>query len=563
MRTSGVADRQAGTGSSRPDSRSQGAPRDVARRVFDAVGGQSSTGTAILRAAIALVLVAAVLLRFVTRSQMWLDEALTVDIARRPLAQLPGLLRHDGAPPLFYVLLHYWMKLFGQGNLGARSLSGVIGVVNLPMMWLAGYRIGARWWAAPSEDPGDQAERDHRGRVVAWAATLLLAVSPFAVYYDTEARMYGLVILLGTVAVVAFTSVLRRPGPWPAVGLGLVVAALLYSHYWSLYACLVVGAGTLWRAVRGPRRRSAAYALGGLVLGGLAFVPWLPTFLFQVRHTGTPWAAPSGFTAIVFTITQFAGGNSVPGRALALVFFFLVVLALGGAALDDRRVVLDLRTRPGVRALFLVVFLTLLCAVVAGRISGSTFDVRYTSLVVAPALIVVAYGLTTLADPRVRNGLIALAVVLGLAAAAPNAVASRTEAGTVGAAILAGARQGDVIAYCPDQLGPAVSRMIGGRFTELTFPRATRPEIVDWVDYLRVVRAARPSTFAARIEALAGAHTIYYVWAPSYVGFGTDCQVIADAFAAHRTQQVLVNDVGSGAPFEVFEGETLDRYAAR
>src|ERR1019366_3546478 len=156
------------------------------------------------------------------------------------------------------------------------------------------------------------------------------------------------------------------------------------------------------------------------------------------------------------------------------------LLAVAGAALDGYRVILDLRTRPGVRALLATALLTLVLGVAAARLSDSTFDVRYTAPIVAPALIVVAYGLTTLADARVRNGVLGLAVVLSLIAAAPNAVASRTEAGTVAAAIASGARPGDVVAYCPDQLGPAVSRVLGGNLDQITFPRGDAPEIVDW-----------------------------------------------------------------------------------
>src|ERR1700750_2284107 len=58
-----------------------------------------------------------VVLRFVAPSQLWLDEALSVNIAKLPLGQIPGALRHDGAPPLYYVLLHFWMQLVGTGNL--------------------------------------------------------------------------------------------------------------------------------------------------------------------------------------------------------------------------------------------------------------------------------------------------------------------------------------------------------------------------------------------------------------------------------------------------------------
>src|SRR5579859_4888800 len=55
--------------------------------------------------------------------QFWEDEAITTGIASHPLAAIPGLLRHDGSPPLFYFLLHFWMQAFGSGESATHSLS--------------------------------------------------------------------------------------------------------------------------------------------------------------------------------------------------------------------------------------------------------------------------------------------------------------------------------------------------------------------------------------------------------------------------------------------------------
>src|ERR1700751_1072067 len=47
--------------------------------------------------------------------QFWEDEAITTGIASHSLSAIPGILRHDGSPPLFYMLLHVWMSVFGSG----------------------------------------------------------------------------------------------------------------------------------------------------------------------------------------------------------------------------------------------------------------------------------------------------------------------------------------------------------------------------------------------------------------------------------------------------------------
>ena len=73
-----------------------------------------------LVATVALVSVG-VVLRFWTHSDMWLDEALTVNISRLPLSQLHAALMKDGAPPLYYLMLHVWMEVFGRGDFAVRA----------------------------------------------------------------------------------------------------------------------------------------------------------------------------------------------------------------------------------------------------------------------------------------------------------------------------------------------------------------------------------------------------------------------------------------------------------
>ncbi|MDQ4069622.1 MAG: hypothetical protein M3203_09180, partial [Actinomycetota bacterium] len=230
-----------------------------------------------------------------------------------------------------------------------------------------------------------------------------------------------------------------------------------------------------------------------------------------------------------------------------------------GRSVDRRRIELDLRTRPGGRHLAVVVFGTLLLATAVGMITGSAYAVRYAAVVAPLFVLLVALGTRVFADARAFRGLVAFMVVLGLVAIVPNVFGERTTAPRVAQAIRAGAAPGDVVAYCPDQLGPSVSRLLpaGIDGEHLTFPRSTPPQVVDWVDYSKVVKAADPEEFAAMLLDRAGpTGTVWVVWSPGYHPFKDKCQgLLANLDLARRT-----NDRPVKLPTKNFEHPGLIRF---
>ena len=492
------------------------------------------TSTALIAAATVLVLLASLVLRFWTKSDLWLDEALTVNIAGHPLHQLPSLLRRDGAPPLYYVLLHVWMGWFGTSDVAVRSLAGVIGVVTVPLAWFAGRRLG--------------------GRTAGWAAMLLVATSPFAIRYDTETRMYSLVVLLTVLGFLALDRALRRPRGGNLLAVAAVVGLLLYTHYWSIYLIGTVAVWLAWQVWRGrPEwKQGARSALLAGAVGCLTFLPWVPIFLFQSQHTGTPWATPANFAAMVSAVASFAGGSTSQGRALALIFFALAGLGLFGLATDRTHIELDIRTRPLGRPVTIAVAGTLSAAIIGGLVTNSAFDARYASVVFIPLILLVSIGLTVFRDRRVRTGILAVAVIAGLASSAPNVTTNRTQAGQAAAAIAGNAKPGDIVAYCPDQLGPAVDRLLpAGRYQQVTFPRGTGPKLINWVDYATAVRAASAPAFAQDVlsRAAAAGRQIFVVWAGGYQGLGFKCEGIVQTLQVNRDYRVKELVVGNTDKF--------------
>lgn len=487
--------------------------------------------------------VAGVALRFVQSSELWLDEALSVNIAALPLSELPDALRQDGHPPLYYALLHGWMAVVGEGDTAVRALSGIISVATLPLAWIAGRRVG--------------------GRPLAVAALVVVAVSPYAIRYGSETRMYSLVMLLVFAGWLLVDDALRRP-TWPRlVALALIAGALLWTHYWSMWLLAATGVVLLWQAWRRPdpeRRRRALRCALALVVGGLLFLPWLPVFLYQAANTGTPWATPERPTgAVALTFTDFGGGDFLEADLFAGVLVLLVVLGLMGRAVDGRRIELDLRTRPTVRYEGVVVALTLGLALAASYVASSTYVTRYASVFFPLVALIVAAGLALFVGRAGRTAAYGTVIFLGLVGGAYNALAApRTQAGEIATAIEADASPGDVVITCPDQLGPAVERVLGDDLEVLAYPTLGSAERVDWVDYDERNAAADPVAIAGEVVELAGPDaSIWLVSSGDYRTFEGQCEQLAGTLRSLRPGGgPVVAEDGD----EFFEHAGLTRY---
>lgn len=128
-----------------------------------------------------LLLAAALRLYRLDGQSLWADEGNSVALAGRGLAEITCGAAYDIHPPLYYYLLHFWVRLFGTSEFAVRSLSAVIGILLVCLTFLLGHRLFDSW--------------------VGLVAAFLSAISPFQVYYSQEARMYILLAALSALSI--------------------------------------------------------------------------------------------------------------------------------------------------------------------------------------------------------------------------------------------------------------------------------------------------------------------------------------------------------------------------
>src|SRR5437868_6293786 len=79
------------------------------------------------------------------RESFWLDEAGRAAIAALPLGDIPRAVAViELSPPLYHLLLHGWIQLFGDGDVAVRLFSAVLVFPTVPLAWSIGAAIGGR-----------------------------------------------------------------------------------------------------------------------------------------------------------------------------------------------------------------------------------------------------------------------------------------------------------------------------------------------------------------------------------------------------------------------------------
>lgn len=386
----------------------------------------------------------------------WIDEAISVGIAQHNFADIPGALRQDGSPPLYYLLLHLWMAVVGSGEPATRSLS----------LLFAGLSVPVAWWGAA-------AIAGRRAGVFAAAGA---ACCPLLVYGAQETRMYSLVVLLSLVASAAFVLAFVHGRRVHVLTLGAALELLLYTHTWAVFlvAGMVVAWVVLWRAGRVSGR-------DGLMLAGavaLLYTPWLPTLLFQALHTGAPWSErPSPLLLLVvppaaFAVARLRRVQDEPIRLLLIIACVGLVLAWASS-----------QAQPAWSARYLSVLsgpllLATACALVMGR--------RW---ITVPLVAAFAFWLLT----------------------GPQAAKSNVRA--VAGSVAVDVRPGDlVISTQPEQV-PVLDRYLPAGVVYLTpLGIPADPRITDWRDALPRLRAGSAERrLIPRLRALAPGRRVLLV----------------------------------------------------
>lgn len=122
-------------------------------------------------------------------------------------------------PPVYYILIRYWVQLFGNSISTIRSLSAILSLLIFPCL----YWLCMELFNSPN---------------VAWTAIAIVAISPFHVLYAQEAREYGLwtVTILLSSAVLLWAMRTKTKTSWILYTVTIILG--LYTYIFTALVAL-------------------------------------------------------------------------------------------------------------------------------------------------------------------------------------------------------------------------------------------------------------------------------------------------------------------------------------
>lgn len=254
-----------------------------------------------------------------------LDEAQSLWVATKPPQVILAADALDVLVPLYTILLHFWIQIFGVSTTASRSLSLVFYLLTLPMLYLL-YKGSST-------------------RKTALLGVLAFSLSPFIVWYSNESRMYSLFTFVATCSSYYYLRFINSSGKEGKMGYLLSTLAGIYTHYFFIFLIITQVIFLLVRTVLWDIKKRdfshvafrafweykkmliTFFSLLGLAI--IAFIPWA-TYVISLGSAANSQpllTRPTTFNIFQTFVNFLFGFQTLPVQSVLVSFWPLIVMA--------------------------------------------------------------------------------------------------------------------------------------------------------------------------------------------------------------------------------------------
>jgi mannosyltransferase len=337
------------------------------------------------------------------RESLWLDEAYSIKFAELNLSQIFFLPENN--PPLYYIILHWWIHLFGISEFSVRFPSAIFGFLSIFMM----YKIGSELFDIN----------------VGKLSSLLMAFSLFHIQYSQEARTYSLSVLLTILSMYFFIKLLKKVSHRFLIGYVLSSILLMYSHIYGLFIIIAQNIYFIVLSLLSKEAEKLNFKKWLLIQSILIvlFAPWISIFINQVHAVQKDfWIKAPHIYSIIFSFLTYSSES----RLLLLLFLMLSSFSLISyeklqgsmnrryffKSLESYHWKIRLLSTDKVNFLLLWLITPIILPFIISLLSQPIYSTRYTIVASSAFFLLIARGISNMHSKYVKSITISIVITL-------------------------------------------------------------------------------------------------------------------------------------------------------
>lgn len=245
---------------------------------------------------------------FLTKFNIDLDEPFTLFRSQQTLKELFSIFSWENNPPLYFVLMHFWIKVFGISELSARLLPMLFSTFAVIYMYLIGLKF--------------------LKREIALSASLMYSLSNVIIMESHDCRVYSLLVLLILSSFYYFLSIIKNPrSKSHLVFLVISNVLLIYSHFFSFFIIFLQVIYVIF--LPSVRKRIMPKYLLSLILAFILYLPYLSIFIKRFFSTVEKGISKQNVD-LSDVIVSFADtfGNNRFGSLIFITIIFTAIFKL-------------------------------------------------------------------------------------------------------------------------------------------------------------------------------------------------------------------------------------------
>ena len=232
------------------------------------------------------------------------DEPFSIFVAQMNVPSIVGYLSLGNNPPLYEIILHYWMQIFGISAFSVRFLPLIFSTLTVLFV----YKIGISFFNSR----------------IAILSGLIFTFANYHIYFAHETRVYSLFALLTAISMFSFMSLIKNRSSNRHLAIWILSNILLiYSHFFGLFIPIIQTLCILlFKDIREGLWKKYFLGIGILAVSYLPYLKILISRFIESAEQGT-WVAPSTFTDLYTMLWRFSNAP-----VTTVIFLILILAAL-------------------------------------------------------------------------------------------------------------------------------------------------------------------------------------------------------------------------------------------